>query len=293
MAVRSMYTFRATTAEPVRPAARGCVYLVGAGPGDPELLTLKAVRLLERADVVVYDNLVSSGVLDFAAPEARRIFAGKRRNEHTLRQEQINRLLVQLAREGKQVVRLKGGDPFVFGRGGEEMQELAAHGVNFEVVPGVTAACGVASYAGIPLTHRDHAQGCLFVTGHLKDGSANLDWEALVRPNQTVVIYMGLNALPDICRQLMAHGAPATRPIAVVQHGTLSTQQVLTGTLNDLPAKVAGSGFTSPSLLIVGDVVKLHGTLHWFDPQTGAPSHLSPAHLEGLQFPVLNASAAN
>jgi len=173
------------------------------------------------------------------------------------------------------------------------MQELAAHGVNFEVVPGVTAACGVASYAGIPLTHRDHAQGCLFVTGHLKDGSANLDWEALVRPNQTVVIYMGLNALPDICRQLMAHGAPATRPIAVVQHGTLSTQQVLTGTLNDLPAKVAGSGFTSPSLLIVGDVVKLHGTLHWFDPQTGAPSHLSPAHLEGLQFPVLNASAAN
>ena len=278
---------------PMGTLPRGRVYLVGAGPGDPELLTLKAVRLLEQADVIVYDNLVSSGVLDFASPDAQRIFAGKRRNEHTLRQEQINGLLVQLAREGKRVVRLKGGDPFVFGRGGEEMQELAAHGVDFEVIPGVTAACGVASYAGIPLTPRDHAQGCLFVTGHLKDGSANLDWEALVRPNQTVVIYMGLNALPDICRQLMAHGAPATRPIAAVQHGTLSTQQVLTGTLSDLPAKVAGSGFTSPSLLIVGDVVKLHGALHWFDPATGAPGHLSPAHLEGPQLPALNGSAAN
>lgn len=279
---------------PFSNRSRGCVYLVGAGPGDPELLTLKAVRLLEQADVIVYDNLVSSGVLDFASPGAQRIFAGKRRNEHTMRQEQINGLLVQLAREGKQVVRLKGGDPFVFGRGGEEMQELAAHGVDFEVIPGVTAACGVASYAGIPLTHRDHAQGCLFVTGHLKDGSADLDWEALVRPHQTVVIYMGLNALPDICRQLMAHGAPATRPIAAVQHGTLSTQQVLTGTLSDLPAKVAGSGFTSPSLLIVGDVVRLHGTLHWFDPQTGAASQLSPAHHEVEQpLPPLNASAAN
>ncbi|MFW5332864.1 uroporphyrinogen-III C-methyltransferase [Hydrogenophaga sp. ZJX-1] len=279
---------------PFSNRSRGCVYLVGAGPGDPELLTLKAVRLLEQADVIVYDNLVSSGVLDFASPGAQRIFAGKRRNEHTMRQEQINGLLVQLAREGKLVVRLKGGDPFVFGRGGEEMQELAAHGVDFEVIPGVTAACGVASYAGIPLTHRDHAQGCLFVTGHLKDGSADLDWEALVRPHQTVVIYMGLNALPDICRQLMAHGAPATRPIAAVQHGTLSTQQVLTGTLSDLPAKVAGSGFTSPSLLIVGDVVRLHGTLHWFDPQTGAASQLSPAHHEVEQpLPPLNASAAN
>lgn len=266
-------------------AACGRVYLIGAGPGDPELLTLKAVRLLEHADVIVYDNLVSSGVLEFASPTAQRIYAGKRRNEHTMRQEQINALLVQLARAGKQVVRLKGGDPFVFGRGGEEMQELAAHGVDFEVVPGVTAACGVASYAGIPLTHRDHAQVAMFVTGHLKEGSvADLDWDALVRPNQTVVIYMGLSALPDICRQLMAHGAPSTRPIAAVQHGTLATQQVLTGTLADLPAKVAASGFTSPSLLIVGDVVRLHGTLHWFDPVTGDTSKLShygPAQLPG------------
>lgn len=273
--------------------ARGCVYLVGAGPGDPELLTLKAVRLLERADVVVYDNLVSTGVLDFAAPEAQRIYAGKRRNEHTMRQEQINALLVQLAREGKQVVRLKGGDPFVFGRGGEEIEELAAHGVNFEVIPGVTAACGVASYAGIPLTHRACAQAVMFVTGHLKDSSADLDWPALVRPNQTVVFYMGLNALPDICRQLMAHGAPPSHPIAAVQHGTLATQQVLTGTLVDLPAKVADSGFTSPSLLIVGEVVKLHGALAWFDPETGTQSKLLAAHAESPLLPRLSPAAVN
>ena len=245
---------------------RGRVYLVGAGPGDPELLTLRAVRLLGQTDVIVYDHLVSPAVLDFVAPGAERIFAGKRRNEHTMRQEQINLLLVKLAREGKRVVRLKGGDPFIFGRGGEEMQVLAAHGVDFEVVPGITAACGVSSYSGIPLTHRDHAQSCLFVTGHLKDGSADLDWPALVRPRQTVVIYMGLNALPDICRQLIAHGAPKSRPIAVVQHGTIATQQVLTGTLADVPQRVAESGFTSPSLIIVGDVVKLHDTLAWFTP---------------------------
>jgi uroporphyrin-III C-methyltransferase len=252
------------------PQAAGRVYLVGAGPGDPELLTLRAVRLLGQADAIVYDNLVSPEILKFALPQAQKIYAGKRRNEHTMRQEQINLLLVKLAREGKKVVRLKGGDPFIFGRGGEEMEVLAEHGIAFEVVPGITAACGVASYAGIPLTHRDHAQSCLFVTGHLKDGSADLDWEALVRARQTVVIYMGLNALGDICRQLMAHGAPASRPIALVQHGTTATQRVLTGTLADLPARVADSGFTSPSLIIVGDVVKLHDTLAWFQPQAQA-----------------------
>ena len=257
--------------------SRGCVFLVGAGPGDPELLTLRAVRLLQQADVLVYDNLVSSGVLDFAPPKAERIYAGKRRNEHTMRQEQINTLLVKLAREGKRVVRLKGGDPFIFGRGGEEMQELAAQGIDFEVVPGVTAACGVASFAGIPLTHRDHAQVALFVTGHLKDGSTvELDWQALVRPGQTVVIYMGLNALPDICRELIAHGAPPERPVAVVQHGTLATQKVLTGTLADLPQKVATAGLSSPSLVIVGDVVRLHQTLAWFDP-AGAGGSDTPA----------------
>lgn len=244
----------------------GVVYLVGAGPGDPELLTLRAIRLLGQTDVIVYDHLVSPAVLDFVSPTAQRIYAGKRRNEHTMRQEQINSLLVKLAREGKHVVRLKGGDPFVFGRGGEEMQALAAEGIDFEVVPGVTAACGVASYAGIPLTHRDHAQACMFVTGHLKDGSANLDWAALVRPRQTVVIYMGLNALGEICRQLIEHGAPPTRSIAVVQHGTIATQKVLTGSLADLPERVRESGFTSPCLIIVGEVVKLHASLAWFKP---------------------------
>ena len=264
------------TSSPPQGGNRGRVYLVGAGPGDPELLTLRAVRLLGQTDAIVYDHLVSPAVLDFVSPTAQKIYAGKRRNEHTMRQEQINLLLVKLAREGKHVVRLKGGDPFIFGRGGEEMQVLAEHGIDFEVVPGITAACGVASYAGIPLTHRDHAQSCLFVTGHLKDGSANLDWEALIRPRQTVVIYMGLNALADICRQLIAHGAPPDRPIAVVQHGTIATQQVLAGTLADLPARVAQSGFTSPSLIIVGDVVKLHNTLAWFTPAP-AQETASPA----------------
>jgi uroporphyrin-III C-methyltransferase len=247
-------------------ATAGRVYLVGAGPGDPELLTLRAVRLLKSADVVVYDQLVSDAVLGYVAPGAQRIFAGKRRNEHTLRQEQINALLVDLAREGKQVVRLKGGDPFIFGRGGEEMQALAAQGIAFEVVPGVTAASGVASYAGIPLTHRDYAQTCLFVTGHLKDGTADLDWPSLVRTGQTVVIYMGLNALPDICRQLIAHGAAPELPIAVVQNGSLASQKVVTGTLADMAQRVAQAALVSPCLTLIGDVVRLHGTLDWFKP---------------------------
>ena len=254
----------------VSDAKPGCVYLVGAGPGAPDLLTVRAMRLLQSADVVVYDHLVSDAVLGFVAPAARRIYAGKRRNEHTMRQEQINALLVQLGQDGKQVVRLKGGDPFIFGRGGEELQALAAHGVAFEVVPGVTAGVGVASYAGIPLTHRDFAQSCLFVTGHLKDGSADLDWPSLVRPHQTVVIYMGLNGLADICCQLMAHGAAPTLPIAVVQDGSIPTQRVVTGTLADMPQRVAQAGLQSPCLIIVGDVVRLQPTLAWFSPRTAA-----------------------
>ncbi len=244
----------------------GRVYLVGAGPGDPELLTLRAVRLLQQAQVIVYDHLVSSAVLDFVSPTAERIYAGKRRNEHTMRQEQINALLVKLAQEGKQVVRLKGGDPFMFGRGGEELQALAAHGVAFEVVPGVTAAAGVSSYAGIPLTHRDYAQSCLFVTGHLKDGSADLDWPSLVRLRQTVVIYMGLGGLSEICSQMMAHGALPTLPIAVVQDGTITSQKVVTGTLADMPERVAQARLKSPCLTIIGEVVKLHAALAWFKP---------------------------
>ncbi|MFO6421416.1 uroporphyrinogen-III C-methyltransferase [Hylemonella sp. W303a] len=284
----------------------GRVYLVGAGPGDPDLLTLRAARILAQADALVYDNLVSDGVLALANPAAQRIYAGKRRNEHTLRQEQINTLLVQLAREGRQVVRLKGGDPFIFGRGGEEMQKLAEAGVAFEVVPGVTAASGVACYAGIPLTHRDHAQSCLFVTGHLKnvqgggesppDGSRgltqpDLDWAALARPQQTVVIYMGLSALPAICRKLIEHGAPPTRPIAAVQHATLATQRVITGTLADLPTQPGVQELRSPSLLIVGDVVTLHGSLDWFDPSTGAAMRLT--HDDGQPLKPLPSSGVS
>lgn len=252
--------------------ATGRVYLVGAGPGDPELLTLRAVRLLRQADVIVYDNLVSSGVLEFISPSAERIYAGKRRNEHTLRQEEINALLVKLARQGKQVVRLKGGDPFIFGRGGEELQMLASQGVSFEVVPGVTAASGVSSYAGIPLTHRNYAQSCLFVTGHLKDGSADLDWPSLVRLHQTVVIYMGLGGLPEICKQMIQHGAAPDLPIAVVQDGSLATQKVVTGTLANMPARVRQAGLKSPCLTIIGDVVKLHDSLAWFQPAVAVAS---------------------
>ena len=244
--------------------AGGRVYLVGAGPGEPELLTLRAVRLLQQAEVIVYDNLVSDGVLEFVSPTAERIYAGKRRNEHTLRQAQINALLVKLARAGKQVVRLKGGDPFIFGRGGEELQALAAAGVAFEVVPGVTAAAGVACYAGIPLTHRDYAQRCLFVTGHLKDGTADLDWPSLVRANQTVVIYMGLSGLPDICRQMVLHGAAPDLPIAVVQDGSMPSQKVVTGTLSNMAERVAHAGLKSPCLTIIGEVVKLHQDLAWY-----------------------------
>ena len=255
---------------PAPAVAHGCVYLVGAGPGNPELLTLRAVRLLERADVVVYDNLVSNEVLGYVAVTAERIYAGKRRNEHTMRQEQINALLVRLALEGKQVVRLKGGDPFMFGRGGEELQTLAAHGIAFEVVPGVTAAAGVSSYAGIPLTHRDLAQSCLFVTGHLKDGTADLDWHSMVRPSQTVVIYMGLGGLSEICRQMVAHGAAPTLPIAVIQDGSIKTQKVVCGTLADMSERVAQAQLKSPCLTIIGDVVKLHNEIAWF--KSSAPS---------------------
>jgi uroporphyrin-III C-methyltransferase/precorrin-2 dehydrogenase/sirohydrochlorin ferrochelatase len=243
----------------------GTVHLVGAGPGDPDLLTLRAARLLQQADVVVYDHLVGPGVLDLIGHQAERIYVGKQRACHSLSQDEINALLVRLSQAGRTVVRLKGGDPFVFGRGGEELQVLAAHGVPFEVVPGITAACGVSSYAGIPLTHRDYAQSCTFVTGHLKDGSCNLDWVALARPRQTVVIYMGLSGLPTICAELMAHGLPADWPAAVVAHGTLSRQQVVVATLATLARTVQDAGLESPGLTIVGEVVRLRDELAWFE----------------------------
>ncbi len=247
----------------------GTVYLVGSGPGDPELMTLKAARLVREADVLVYDHLGAEGVLELARPDAEKIYAGKESSNHALPQEEINVLLVRLAQQGKRVVRLKGGDPFIFGRGGEEIETLAEYGIPFEVVPGVTAAAGCAAYAGIPLTHRDHSQICVFATGHLKDGSVNLDWQALARPNQTVVFYMGIGGIAEICRQLMAHGLPAEHPAAVVQHGTSRRQRVLTATVGTLAEKIAAADIRPPALVIVGTVVSLQPQLSWFAPSHG------------------------
>jgi len=251
---------------------QGEVYLVGAGPGDPDLLTFRALRLMQQADVVVYDNLVSKPIVDMTRRDADRIFVGKKRNDHTLRQEEINELLVRLAKEGKRVLRLKGGDPFIFGRGGEEIETLAAEGIPFQVVPGITAASGVSSYAGIPLTHRDYAQACIFVTGHLKDGTMNLDWPALARPKQTVVVYMGLHGLDKLCAELIKHGMPEDKPIAIVQQGTTQNQRVFTGTLATLPGIAEREQPQAPTLIIVGDVVTLRDKLDWFKPQGLNPS---------------------
>lgn len=239
----------------------GKVYLVGAGPGDPDLLTLKAARLIGDAEVVVYDHLVGTGVLALVNRNARLIYVGKESGNHSLPQDQINGLLVQIARTGLDVVRLKGGDPFMFGRGGEEMEEIIGHGVACEVVPGITAACGISACTGMPLTHRDHARSVVFTTGHLKDGSVNLDWPALARPNQTVVIYMGLAALDIICSELIAHGLPRDTPAAVVHAGTTNRQITLTDRIDRLAASVQHAGIKSPALIMVGSVVSLHGLL--------------------------------
>ncbi|HEX5125258.1 MAG TPA: uroporphyrinogen-III C-methyltransferase [Rhodocyclaceae bacterium] len=243
----------------------GTVYVVGAGPGDADLLTLRAARLIGSADALVYDHLVGDAVLALARPDVERIYAGKEAGHHTLPQGDINQLLVRLSREGKQVVRLKGGDPFIFGRGGEEAAQLAEAGIPFEVVPGVTAACGAAAFAGIPLTHRDHAQSCLFVTGHLKDNTCDLDWPTLARPGQTVVIYMGLGALPEISRRLLAAGMAANMPAACISNASLPNQMTITGTIADLPKKVNEAGIKSPALLIIGNVVGLRAQLKWFE----------------------------
>ncbi|OIR06099.1 siroheme synthase [mine drainage metagenome] len=246
--------------------ADGEVYLVGAGPGDPDLLTFRALRLMQKADVVLYDNLVSESILDMTRRDAQRIFVGKRRGNHTLPQEEINDLLVRLAKEGKRVLRLKGGDPFIFGRGGEEIEKLAEHKINFQVVPGITAASGVSTYAGIPLTHRDHAQSCIFVTGHLKDGTMELDWDLLARPKQTIVVYMGLHGLAILCSQLVSHGLPATTPIAIIQQGTTQNQRAICGTLVTLPQDPNVAQLQAPTLIIVGGVVSLREKLAWFKP---------------------------
>lgn len=243
---------------------------MGAGPGDPELLTLKAWRLIQSADVILYDRLVSPEILSLIPDNVEMVHVGKQRSNHTLPQDQINQRLVELAREGHKVVRLKGGDPFIFGRGGEEIETLAAAGVRFQVVPGITAASGCAAYAGIPLTHRDHAQSVRFITGHLKNDTCDLPWSDFVQNNQTLVFYMGLVGLPIICRQLIGHGMTPDMPVALVSKGTTADQKVVVGTLSDIVGKVENSGVQAPTLVIIGHVVGLRSRLDWRGAVEGA-----------------------
>lgn len=243
---------------------RGEVFLVGAGPGDPDLLTLKALRLMQEADVVLYDRLVSTEILQRIRPDAEKIHVGKARANHSVPQEQINEMLVRLALQGKKVLRLKGGDPFIFGRGGEEIDLLAEFQIPFQVVPGITAASGCACYAGIPLTHRDCSQSVRFVAGHLKNDVLDLDWPELAKENQTVVFYMGLVGLEMICAQLISHGMSSDMPIALVQQGTTANQKVLTGTLKTMPGIVKSSEVKAPTIIIVGRVVELNSRYAWF-----------------------------
>jgi uroporphyrin-III C-methyltransferase / precorrin-2 dehydrogenase / sirohydrochlorin ferrochelatase len=249
---------------PGASAGSGEVWLVGAGPGPVDLLTLRALRLMRQAEVVVYDRLVGPDVLELVAADAERIFVGKMRDRHVMPQAEINALLVRLARAGRRVLRLKGGDPFIFGRGGEELEALAAAGVPFQVVPGVTAALGCAACAGIPLTHRDHAHTLVFVTGHTRDGAVELNWPVLTQPGQTVVVYMGIKALASLCGHLIAHGLAPTTEAAVIENGTYEHQRVVTGTLATLPDRISRHQLSGPALVVIGAVVGLHETLAWF-----------------------------
>ena len=243
----------------------GEVFLVGAGPGDPELLTLRALHLIQKADVCIYDNLVSKEILELVRRDAHMIYAGKLRNNHTIEQKEINQLLVNYAKKGLRVLRLKGGDPFMFGRGGEEISELMTQKIKFQVVPGITAASGVSAYAGIPLTHRDYSQSCIFITGHEKNGKLNINWSNLIHENQTIVIYMGLNSLPVIVQNLIDSGMRKNMPIALVQEGTTEKQKVMVSTISRVISKTLKSNIQSPVIIIIGEVVKLRKTIKWFN----------------------------
>lgn len=242
----------------------GKVWLAGAGPGDPELLTIKTLRLIQSADVVIYDRLVAPAIMALIPPLTRRIYVGKARSNHTVPQEDINQLLVSEAGAGHQVLRLKGGDPFIFGRGGEEIEKLAEAGITFEVVPGITAASGCAAYAGIPLTHRDYAQSVRFITGHLKNDDVNLHWPELMDPMQTLVFYMGLLGLPLICKQLIGHGRDPHTPVALIEKGTTPSQRVVIATLATVAERMQKEKVQAPVLTIIGDVVCLHKKLSWY-----------------------------
>jgi uroporphyrin-III C-methyltransferase / precorrin-2 dehydrogenase / sirohydrochlorin ferrochelatase len=244
-------------------APRGEVYLVGAGPGDPDLLTFRALRLMQKADVVLYDRLTDPHVMNLVRREAERIYVGKQPEDHELPQNEISALLVRLAKQGKRVLRLKGGDPFMFGRGGEEIEALAAEGIPFQVCPGITAAIGASAYAGIPLTHRDHAQACVFVTGHGKDGKIDLDWTALLQPRQTVAIYMGLRNVETLAHEFITRGADPTLPAAIIDNATRSNQRVVVGALGTLAANARAAELSGPAIIILGTVVTLRNTLDW------------------------------
>ena len=245
-------------------ANQGEVYLVGAGPGDPDLLTFRALRLMQQADIALYDRLVHPSIVDLIRRDATKIYVGKERDNHVVRQEEINQLLVKYAKQGKKVLRLKGGDPFIFGRGGEEIETLADEKISFQVVPGITSASGCSTYSGIPLTHRDYAQSCVFVTGHLKKGKLDLNWEKLTQPNQTIVFYMGLVSIDIICTQLINNGLDAETPCALVQQGTTNTQKEYISSLKDMPDLVKLKKPKAPTIFIIGGVVKLRDKLKWY-----------------------------
>ncbi len=249
---------------------KGEVYLVGAGPGDPDLLTFRALRLMQRADVVLYDRLVGDGIIDLLRRDAERIYVGKLPHQHTMQQEEISQLMVDLAKQGKRVLRLKGGDPFIFGRGGEEIELLAENNIRFQVVPGITAASGATAYAGIPLTHRDYSQSCVFVTAHGREGVLGLDWEVLLRPAQTVAIYMGLSSLEFLSEQFVQRGADPNTPAAIIDNGTRANQRVAVGTISDLHEIAQRNEMTGPSMIVIGEVVRLREKLRWFSEHDSA-----------------------